>query len=137
MSTSNTTITNLITFIGNNHTDTPVNLEGKKATQQEQEQKQEPEKFMYIKEKDTRDMLLSAWNVITALELWDYMKKDTKSYMFNSDISVGRIYNKIEKFGYYGHSGSSFGWTMRQMQYIAQHGEEEFKNLVLVNCWYK
>jgi hypothetical protein len=33
----------------------------------------------------------------------------------------------MEQLGYYGHSGSSFGLTMRTMQYIARNGEEKFK----------
>ena len=49
--------------------------------------------------------------------------------MFNNDITLNTIHNKMIELGYDGHSGGSFGWTMRQMQYIANHGEEKYKNL--------
>ena len=35
--------------------------------------------------------------------------------------------------GYDGHSGSSFGITMRNMQFIALHGLEEHKKIWLNN----
>jgi hypothetical protein len=36
----------------------------------------------------------------------------------------------MEELGYDGHSGASFGWTMRTMQYIANHGEKKYKEIV-------
>jgi hypothetical protein len=47
--------------------------------------------------------------------------------MFSNDPRVNIIYNKIEELGYTGHSGASFGFTMRTMQYIATHGERKFR----------
>jgi hypothetical protein len=37
------------------------------------------------------------------------------------------------ELGYNGHSGSSFGYTMRAMQYIAQNGEEKYKGMRDIN----
>jgi hypothetical protein len=37
----------------------------------------------------------------------------------------------MEELGYGGHSGASFGCTMRNMQYLAEHGEEKFKTEIL------
>jgi hypothetical protein len=88
-------------------------------------------KFLYINDLETRKILVYAWEAITALELWNFMKEDTHSYMFNNEPNVRRIYCKIEQLGYYGHSGASFGWTMRQMQYIAKHGETKYRSDVL------
>jgi len=34
--------------------------------------------------------------------------------------------SKMEELGYSGHSGSSFGWTMRMMEFLAKHGREAF-----------
>ena len=34
--------------------------------------------FLYIQEKGSRQMLVSAWNAITSLNLWNYMKKNVK-----------------------------------------------------------
>ena len=73
-------------------------------------------------------MLQNAWEAITQLELWNYMKLDTESYMFSCDEEIKLISKKMIDLGYDGHSGCSFGWTLRQMQYIAQHGEEDYMN---------
>jgi hypothetical protein len=32
----------------------------------------------------------------------------------------------MEELGYTGHSGTSFGWTMRSMEFLAKHGKDEF-----------
>ena len=40
---------------------------------------------------------------------------------------IDEISRKMEEFGYNGHSGASFGFTMRYMQLLVQKGEEEFK----------
>ena len=39
----------------------------------------------------------------------------------------------MEDLGYDGHSGSSFGLTMRNMRFIALHGLEEHKKIWLNN----
>jgi cation transport regulator ChaC len=61
------------------------------------------------------------------------MKKDVHSYMFNNDNELQRIYNKIEELGYNGHSGASFGYIMRHMQFIAKNGIENHKQMFLQN----
>ena len=95
--------------------------------------------FLYIQEKDSRQMLVSAWNAITSLNLWNYMKKHVNNFMLNNDYEgmlnndyeVKTIYRKIEELGYTGHSGFSFSWTLRQMQYIAQYGEKKYMREVV------
>jgi nanoRNase/pAp phosphatase (c-di-AMP/oligoRNAs hydrolase) len=90
-----------------------------------------PGEFAYVKDQWTREMLLNAWQAITITELWDFVKEDIDSFMFSHDPRVTRIYNKMEELGYGGHSGASFGCTMRNMQYLAEHGEEKFKTEIL------
>jgi len=92
-----------------------------------------PGQFLYIKSDDYREMLQNAWTAITQLDLWDYMKRDTESYMLSSDTEIDIIHKKMEALGYDGHSGSSFGWTLRQMQYIAQNGEANYMDSYLTN----
>ena len=53
--------------------------------------------------------------------------------MMSSDKEINIITEKMAELGYDGHSGASFGWTMRQMQYIAQHGEDDFMDTYLAN----
>jgi nanoRNase/pAp phosphatase (c-di-AMP/oligoRNAs hydrolase) len=87
--------------------------------------------FEYINDVWTREMLINAWQAINLTELWDFVKQDIDSFMFSHDPRVTRIYNKMEELGYGGHSGASFGFTMRNMQYLAEHGEEKFKTEIL------
>ena len=89
--------------------------------------------FNYLDNNNMRQMFETAYQAITITELWDYMKKDVDNYMFNSDGEVQKIYNKIEELGYTGHSGSSFGYIMRHMQFIATNGIEKHKQMLLQN----
>lgn len=86
-----------------------------------------PGDFGYIKSDSERFMLQTAWKAINQLELWDFVKQEIESFAFSNDPRLNQIYNKIEKLGYTGHSGMSFGFTMRAMQCLARYGEEELK----------
>jgi len=88
--------------------------------------------FEFINE-DERIMYTTAHASISQLELWNFMKKDTESYMFSSDSEVVKIYAKIEQLGYREHSGSSFGYIMRAMQYIGKNGYDKFRGEYLVS----
>jgi hypothetical protein len=85
--------------------------------------------FHYLDDKNMRQMFETAYQAITITELWNYMEKD----MFNDDDKLRKIYNKIEELGYNGHSGSSFGYIMRHMQFIAINGIENHKQMFLQN----
>lgn len=87
----------------------------------------EPGKFTYVLNEINKKMLVNAWTAITQLGLWDYMKKDIINYIFSGDKEIYMISDKMFELGYRDHSGYSFSWIMRQMQYIAQHGEESYK----------
>jgi hypothetical protein len=92
-----------------------------------------PGQFLYVNDSNTKEMLQNAWIAITQLDLWDYMRRETDSFMFIHNPVINIITNKMEELGYNGHSGSSFGWTMRQMQYIAEHGESNYMDSYLTN----
>lgn len=68
-------------------------------------------------------MLEDADKAITECGLWDWLRdytpEDGKGFMFSEHPNLTRINNAM-KYG--GHSGSSYGWTMRNMEYIAKHG---------------
>ena len=85
-----------------------------------------PGKFEYVNEWD-RKMFVNAWQAITLTENWEFMKADIESFMWSGDLRVDIISAKMIELGYNGHSGSSFGYTMRRMQYLAKNGEEKFK----------
>jgi hypothetical protein len=89
-----------------------------------------PGDFEYVKDRHSREMLVNAWQAITLTEMWNYIKQDIDSFMFSNDPRIWSIHKKMEKLGYDGHSGASFGWVMRTMQYIANHGEKKYKEIV-------
>jgi hypothetical protein len=77
-------------------------------------------------------MLADAYQAITACDLWEWMRvfrpKEGEGFMFANHPNLDRI-NEEMKYG--GHSGSSYGWTMRQMESIAKRGWDEHKRIVL------
>lgn len=79
-------------------------------------------------------MLKDAYNAITKADLWEWMRRKSTpgpdGFMFSSAIELA-IINAEMSFD--GHSGSSYGWTMRQMESIAKRGWEEHKNQVRRN----
>ena len=91
--------------------------------------------FDYIKPKDAsyKEMLVNSYEAVTQTKTWDFVKQDQLSFMFSKDRRINLIYEKMEELGYGGHSGSSFGCIMRDMQYIAVYGEENFRNVYLKN----
>ena len=81
--------------------------------------------FEYITTPGDRKMLATAYQAITITETWEYVKNMQE--LNSSAQEIKRIFDKIVAFGYDGHSGCSFSITMRAMQYIAKHGEAEFR----------
>ena len=88
-------------------------------------------KFDYVKTKNEKEMLETAYKAISQTELWDFVEEPIACFTFSNDPRVTIIFNKIEELGYKGHSGFSFGWTMRAMQTIARHGEEHYRKVYL------
>jgi hypothetical protein len=83
--------------------------------------------FDYISNEYERKMLNNAWNAITETNNWNFVKQDIESFIISNDPRINQISNKMEELGFNEHSGCSFGITMRNMQYIAQYGEDNFK----------
>jgi len=89
----------------------------------------QPNDFLNIKDEHSRIMLENAYQAITAAEGWDFMKTfndNQNGFMFSDNPMTGKIRSKMEELGYSGHSGCSFGWTMRNMEFLAKHGKNEF-----------
>jgi hypothetical protein len=75
---------------------------------------------------DEQEMLQDAYQAIEKTKMWEYMKKEPRGgggYTFTDDEELRAINRNLE---YVGHTGFSFGWTMRTMQNIARLGEEGF-----------
>ena len=92
----------------------------------------ETPKFTQIYEDYEVEMLQDAHDTITRLGLWDWLKnfkpRPNEGFMFASDIELAEISTALH---YQGHSGASFGWTMREMHNIAQNGWLEHKYTVI------
>jgi hypothetical protein len=75
---------------------------------------------------DEQEMLQDAYQAIEKANMWEYMKGEPRGgggYTFTDDEELRAINRNLE---YYGHTGFSFGWTMRTMQTLARKGEEKF-----------
>jgi hypothetical protein len=88
-------------------------------------------KFEYIENQFMRHNLQNGWQAVTITESWHYLKNVvTGSFMWSRDPKISEIGNKMEDLGAL-HSGASFGFTMRDLEYIAKHGETSFKSQYL------
>jgi len=89
--------------------------------------------FEYISDSSSRKMLQNAYQAINLTETWDFVKQDIYSFMVCDAPEIKIILEKMGELGYHGHSGVSFGFIMREMQFIAQKGEKEYKKLTEKN----
>ena len=80
-----------------------------------------------VYDEDFRPELIDMANAISKSELWDWMKNEScpegQGYMYWGHKNISIIENNLT---YNPHSGASFGYCMRQMQFIAKNGFEEW-----------
>lgn len=89
----------------------------------------EDSEFNDIKDNHMREMLVNAYKAVSAVEAWEWLRNfNEESFMFSQSEKIRIISRKMEELGYSGHSGASFGMTMRQMELIAKHGKDKFFN---------
>lgn len=78
-----------------------------------------------------RTMLEDAYKAVTKSNRWDFLRRSDvpgpKGFMFSSWPQMKDIDTNME---YQGHSGASYGWTMRQMEFIAKQGWDVYANKV-------
>jgi hypothetical protein len=85
------------------------------------------DEFNTITDENNRVMLQNAHQAITSTEYWGYMRTfNEQSFMFSNNPAVSKILTKMSELGYDGHSGCSFAWTMRQMEFLAKNGKQAF-----------
>jgi hypothetical protein len=81
-----------------------------------------------IKDYNVRDGIEAVIKTTRQRELcvWTYLRdtppSDKTGYMFSDNPMFSVILDNMQV----GHSGSSYGWTMRNLQYIATHGMDEY-----------
>ena len=78
-----------------------------------------------------KDMIESAYNIITQQEKWRLMQEFETSpdegFMMCKNMDILKIMNEINETYRGGHSGASIAYTMRSMQKIARMGLDKFK----------
>jgi hypothetical protein len=82
--------------------------------------------FSFVEDATTREMIDDAYKAIDAVSGgWEFMERDPGDggFMFSGDPYSTAIQKNMK---YNGHSGASYGWTMRVMQRIARVGWERF-----------
>ena len=86
--------------------------------------------FEYVKNESIRIMLVNAYLGITLAEGWDFMKGDIDSFMISQHPKMKEITENMYHLPNGDlHSGSSFGCVMREMQLLAQYGEDTHKKI--------
>ena len=86
--------------------------------------------FEYVKDDSTRTLLVNAYLGITLAEGWTFMRGDIDSFMISQHPKMAEITKKMYHLPNGGlHSGSSFGCIMREIQLLAQYGEDVHKQI--------
>jgi hypothetical protein len=70
-------------------------------------------------------MLKDAWDAVEKTNGWEFMKNhNPRSYAFDDPPEKLKEINRTMKYDC--HSGSSYAWTMRQMEAIAKNGWADY-----------
>lgn len=85
--------------------------------------------FSFIDDESTKNMISSAYECVTMKNAWECIKSFRgESFMFCEDQEVNDLMNFIDSSYECGHSGSSIGVTMRQLQLMSKIGFDDYKN---------
>ena len=85
---------------------------------------------LYPNSDNEANMLQDADNAITECNLWDWLKEfnpGNEGFSFSKHPNLNLITSKMKLYD--AHSGSSFAWTLRQMEYVAKNGFNDFSLL--------
>jgi hypothetical protein len=87
-----------------------------------------PGDFSFRNDKFSESFLDDAYKAVTAADLWDWLRDNPppegKGFMFWGHPNLKEIEKHMKLID--GHSGSSYGWTMRNMQVIAEKGWDAY-----------
>jgi hypothetical protein len=76
-----------------------------------------------------KTMLDDAYKAVSITKMWNYIRNkdfNENGFMFCTDDELSKI---SAAMAYQGHSGASFAWVMRQMEYIAKDGWTMFVSI--------
>ena len=89
--------------------------------------------YDFVNDEYMRDFLKSAHKAISLCELWNWLRiyepEPNKGFMWSKTPELDRLNQQMWKdpINVY-HSGSSYGLVMREMEYIAKNGYNNYKN---------
>jgi hypothetical protein len=87
--------------------------------------------FSFIPSGMTRQLASTSYNSVTALNMWDFFQEfkpeEGKGFMFSSHPKLTQLGNYIENTYHVGHSGASWGCSMRIVQFIANNGITKYR----------
>jgi hypothetical protein len=94
--------------------------------------------FDFIEDQTYKDFLKSAHKAISICELWNWIRiyepPPNSGFMLSIKPELNRLKQQMWKDPINDfHSASSFGLIMRDMEYIAKHGYENFKRTSQTN----
>jgi hypothetical protein len=91
--------------------------------------------FSFISNKHTRSLVINGYNAVNQLELWPWLKNfdpNDDGFMFSEHPNAMMIMQKMESLpDAPGHSGASFGITMRYLEYIAKNDMDKYKEYMM------
>jgi hypothetical protein len=74
-----------------------------------------------------RDMIKNGYEAVCLCNAWDWLKNfNEESFQTSKNPIIWVITGQMETLGFYGHSGYSFGYTMRALELLAKHGKDKF-----------
>jgi len=88
----------------------------------------------FIRDDHTRSMVSNGHAAVSQLELWGWLKtfNPKDGFMFTPHENIDKITEAMNSLpNPPGHSGSSFGITMRHLEFIAKHGMEKYKQEII------
>ena len=89
--------------------------------------------FTFITDLQSRAFFVSAFKAITICELWPWFNDfDSSNNFSGTEIDLLRAELNKDPINNY-HSGASYGFVLRQMEYIAKNGYEMYKTEYLIN----
>jgi len=91
-----------------------------------------PGDFSFMQDEHSRKYVKDAYDAMIMAEQIELMKEEPaadKGYMFTSDERYELIHKHMQFLNE--HSGSSYAWTMREVQLIAQKGWTVYVNMYL------
>jgi hypothetical protein len=92
--------------------------------------------FSFIGDDQTRSMVTNGYTAVTQLEAWSWLStyRAKKGFMFSDHPNITVIGDLMEALpNPPGHSGASFGITMRHLEFIAKNGAEAYKKQMTKN----